>query len=362
MAVEDRVIKNSDTHFKKLTESRFGLSKYNQINVAFFEPLTLAVILPIFLFSYKDPLFNIASFIAILYLIQKMFSFARSAQDRINVINQLIPQLIAVINYQTEARKHKEDVGGENDFILKESLKFENVSFVYDDSKTKVLDGLSFSIRRGEMVGLIGSSGAGKTTIVDLVLRLFNPTTGKIAVDGIDASDINLKNWRRSVGYVSQDIFLLNDTIANNIRFYDETISDNEVEKAARAANIYDFIIQQPDKFNAFVGERGLKLSAGQRQRIVLARILARNPELLVLDEATSALDNESEASIRQALDGLRGKITMLIIAHRLSTLSNADRLLVLGEGRIVEEGPPKLLLENKDSYFYKMSDISGRG
>ena len=362
MAAEDRVIKNSDTHFKKLTESRFGLSKYNQINVAFFEPLTLAVILPIFLFSYKDPLFNIASFVAILYLIQKMFSFARSAQDRINVINQLIPQLIAVINYQTEARKHKEDVGGESDFILKESLKFENVSFVYDDSKTKVLDGLSFSIRRGEMVGLIGSSGAGKTTIVDLVLRLFNPTTGKIAVDGTNAADINLKKWRKNIGYVSQDIFLLNDTIANNIRFYDETISDNEVEKAARAANIYDFIIQQPDKFNAFVGERGLKLSAGQRQRIVLARILARNPELLVLDEATSALDNESEASIRQALDGLRGKITMLIIAHRLSTLSSADRLLVLNEGRIVEEGPPKLLLENKDSYFYKMSDISGRG
>jgi len=288
-----------------------------------------------------------------------MFSFARSIQARINVINQNIPNLVAVVNHQAETKKCREGSGGDKDFKFNSSLKFKDVTFGYDDAGIKVLNGLNFTIRKGEMVGLIGSSGAGKTTIVDLILRLFNPATGRITVDGTDVSEINLEKWRKSVGYVSQDIFLLNDTIANNIRFYDD-ISDSSIEQAAKSANIHEFIIQQPDKFNTFVGERGLKLSAGQRQRIVLARILARNPKLLVLDEATSALDNESEASIRQVLDSLKGKVTMLIIAHRLSTLMNADRLLVLDGGKIIEEGEPKLLLEDKNSYFYRMCNVDG--
>jgi len=360
MFVEDSVIRGGDAYLKSLTKSKFELSKYNHVSTAFFEPLTLAVIVPIFLLSYKDPLFNIAAFAAILYLVQKMFAFARSIQDRINIINQNIPNLVAVINYQAEAKKHQESPGGIGDFKFESLLKFEDIGFSYDNSEVKVLNGLSFYIRKGEMVGLIGSSGAGKTTIVDLILRLFKPTVGIISVDGGDISDINLKKWRNGVGYVSQDIFLLNDTIANNIRFYNVGISSDEIEESAKSANIHEFVTGLPEKFNTFVGERGLKLSVGQRQRIVLARILARKPELLILDEATSALDNESEASIKQALDGLRGKVTMLIIAHRLSTLMNADRLIVLGEGKVVEEGEPRQLLEDRSSYFYRMYNIDG--
>jgi len=152
-----------------------------------------------------------------------------------------------------------------------------------------------------------------------------------------------------------EKMLLLNDTIANNIRFYGDGISDENIIEAAKLANIYDFITQRPENFNAMVGERGLKLSAGQRQRIVLARVLARKPKILILDEATSALDNESEVAIQNALEKLRGKITVIIIAHRLSTLSNADRLVVLENGKIAEEGSPKSLLENTNSRFYQI-------
>ena len=287
-----------------------------------------------------------------------MFSFIQSSQAKISKINQNIPYLTSVINCQTEVKKRLEKAAGDKNFKFDSLLEFKNIDFSYDDSGEKVLNDLNLMIKKGETVGLIGHSGSGKTTIVDLLLRFFNPVAGSIAADGVDISEINLKQWRKNIGYVSQDIFLLNDTIANNIRFYDESISGGDILKAAKLANIYDFIIQQPEKFDTLVGERGLKLSAGQRQRIVLARALSRNPKLLVLDEATSALDNESEVAIKHALDGLKGKVTMLIVAHRLSTIEDSDKLVVLEGGRIIEEGRPQDLLENKNSYFYKMYNI----
>lgn len=358
MAVEGNILEKGNVYFEKLAKSKLNLAKYNSIPGAFFEPLTLAVIIPIFLFSYKDPSFNIASFAAILYLIQKMFAFIQSMQSRVSLINQSIPNLVAVVNYQAEAKKHREESGGGNNFVFNSLLEFKEVAFRYDGMGERVLDGLSLSIKKGEMVGLIGYSGSGKTTMVDLILRLFNPTEGKIIVDGVNISDINLEKWRKNIGYVSQDIFLTNDTIANNIRFYDDSISEEDIVRVARLANIYEFVMEQPEKFNTFVGERGLKLSVGQRQRIVLARVLARNPSILILDEATSALDNESELLIQKTIEGLRGRVTVLAIAHRLSTVMNSDNLLVLDEGRIIEEGVPAELLKNKDSHFYKIYNI----
>jgi len=357
-AVEDSVANKGKGFFQELASARFDAARYNNILGAFLEPFTLAIIIPIFLFSYRNPSFNVASFAAILYLVQKMFSFIQSSQAKISKINQNIPYLTSVINCQTEVKKRLEKAAGDKNFKFDSLLEFKNIDFSYDDSGEKVLNDLNLMIKKGETVGLIGHSGSGKTTIVDLLLRFFNPVAGSIAADGVDISEINLKQWRKNIGYVSQDIFLLNDTIANNIRFYDESISGGDILKAAKLANIYDFIIQQPEKFDTLVGERGLKLSAGQRQRVVLARALSRNPKLLVLDEATSALDNESEVAIKHALDGLKGKVTMLIVAHRLSTIEDSDKLAVLEGGRIIEEGRPQDLLENKNSYFYKMYNI----
>ena len=359
-AVEKKVVSRGESFFKELARVRFNAARYNNILGAFLEPFTLAVIIPIFLFSYRDPSFNIASFAAILYLVQKMFSFIESSQAKVSKINQNIPYLVSVINNQTEAKKQLErnKRNGNMDFKFNSLLEFKEIKFNYDNSEKEVLSGLDLKINKGETLGLIGHSGSGKTTIVDLLLQFFDPSAGKITLDGVDITKINLEKWRKNIGYVSQDIFLLNDTIANNIRFYDDSISEDDIIKAAKLANIYEFAIELPEKFDTFVGERGLKLSVGQRQRVVLARVLARNPKLLILDEATSALDNESEVAIKHALMGLRGKVTMLIIAHRLSTIEDSDRLVVLDDGRIIEEGVPRNLLNSKDSHFYKMYHI----
>src|SRR3989338_1414349 len=169
---------------------------------------------------------------------------------------------------------------------------------------------------------------------------------------------IELTDWRRNIGYVSQDIFLMNDTVANNIRFYDDTVTDKELRVAAKLANIGGFVDTLPQKYETIIGERGVMLSAGQRQRIVIARILARQPELLILDEATSALDNESEIKIQEVIKKLKGKITVLAVAHRLSTVIDSDRLIVLEDGRIVEQGQPAKLLEDKGSYFSKVYNL----
>jgi len=236
-------------------------------------------------------------------------------------------------------------------------LEFKNIGFNYNNEKQILVD-VNFTIKKGEMVGLIGPSGAGKTTMVDIILRLFNPTKGEILLDGKNINEIDINEWRKNIGYVSQDIFLKNDTIANNIKFYNDLITDEEMSEAAKMANIYDFIETCPDKFNTVIGERGLLLSVGQRQRIVIARILARQPKILILDEATSALDNESEVQIQEVIENLKNKVTVLLIAHRLSTVMNCTNLLVLLDGEIKEQGSPEKLLADEKSYFYKVSNI----
>ena len=354
MVVEQPVIQAGKELFQGLSWRRFATLKYQAVPSSFLEPVTLAVVIPIFFFSYRSPGFNIASFAAVLYLVQKMFSSVQSMQMRLNSINEGIPHLAAVVECQEEARQYQEESDGLDSFQFSSAIKFEDVRFSYEGGE-RTLDGLNLTIPKGEMVGLIGRSGSGKTTIADLLLRLFKTDGGAIRVDEVNINDLNIYAWRKKIGYVSQDMFLLNDTIENNIRFYGESISYKDVEQAAKLAHIYDFIEQRPDKFKTMVGERGIKLSAGQRQRVVLARMIARKPEILVLDEATSSLDNESEVAIQKSLEDLRGKITMLVIAHRLSTVMSSDRLLVLEGGKIIEEGEPEQLLENKDSHFFKM-------
>lgn len=357
MVVESPIIQLGKDKFRELSQRRSSVLRRQAILATFLEPITLSVIIPVFLLSYRNPAFNIASFAAVLYLVQKMFSFVQSMQMRLGAINEGIPHLSAVVQCQEEIRQYQEHGGETDSFKFSSAIQLENVNFSYDSGE-RVLDNLILTIKKGDMVGLVGQSGSGKTTIADLLLRLFEPNDGSITVDGVSISAINLYAWRSKMGYVSQDMFLLNDTIANNIRFYDGSISDNDIERAAKLAHVYDFVEQRPEKFNAIVGERGIKLSAGQRQRIVLARMIARKPEILILDEATSALDNESEVAIQKSLEDLRGKVTMLVIAHRLSTVMNSDKLAFLEGGRIIEEGSPRDLLRDKDSHFYRMYSI----
>lgn len=357
-AVENRVFEAGSVYFENLKKNQLKTIIYQGISNGLFEPLSIIFISGILLFYYQKPDFNIASFAVIFYMIQKIFTIIQSTQLKINNINANLPYLKIMLDYQRAIRNAQEPDTGNKSFSFKDRLTVKNVSFAYPGYKDSLSD-ITLEIKKGEMVGIIGPSGAGKTTLVDILLRLLEPQSGEINIDGINIKEISRHNWRQNIGYVSQDIFLFNDTIENNIRFYNESLSPEEIEVATKMANIYDFIKDLPDHFQTIIGERGVKLSGGQRQRIILARVLARKSSLIILDEATSSLDNESEALIQQTIKNIKNKVTLLVIAHRLSTITNSDRLLVIENGRIKESGAPAELIENKKSYFHKVSDIA---
>ncbi|MEK7178806.1 MAG: ABC transporter ATP-binding protein, partial [Patescibacteria group bacterium] len=345
-----------ETYFDSLRQLELKRSLLGALFGSFFQPLSIIFILLLFSFSYKTSTFNLPAFIAIIYLIQRIFSYVQNLQTHLQSVFSSLPYLEHVLLCQDQALQNEEKDSGTRPFVFEKAFSFRDVSFGYKEKR--VLSGVSFSIPKGSFIGLIGPSGAGKTTVVDLALRLFKPDSGEILLDGISVLDIDLHTYRKNVGYVSQDIHLINDTVANNIRFFDESITEEAIVRAAKQAYIYDVIEALPEKFSSVVGERGIHFSAGQRQRIVIARVLARNPQFLILDEATSALDNESEKRIQEVIENLKGKITVLAIAHRLGTVMSCDAVFVLEDGKIVESGNPRELLKNQDSYFFKAHHI----
>ncbi|MGI6527992.1 MAG: ABC transporter ATP-binding protein [Caldicoprobacterales bacterium] len=230
-------------------------------------------------------------------------------------------------------------------------IAFENVGFSYDGNE-KVLQNINLSIPAGQTIALVGPSGGGKTTMCHLIPRFYEVMEGRITIDGRDIRDYTLKSLRQNIGLVQQDIFLFAGTIRDNIQYGRVGASDQEVEEAAKNADIHDFIMSLPDGYDTQVGERGLRLSGGQKQRISIARVFLKNPPVLLLDEATSALDNETEIRIQRALEQLSHGRTSLIIAHRLSTIKNADAILVLTEDGVVEQGTHEELMEKGGLYF----------
>lgn len=235
-------------------------------------------------------------------------------------------------------------------------IALKNVSFNYDDDE-KVLNDISFTINSGKTIALVGPSGGGKTTICSLIPRFYDVTGGSITLDGVDIKDIKQKSLRQNIGIVQQDVYMFYGTIRDNIAYGKAGATDEEIIEAAKKANIHDFIISLPDGYNTFVGERGTRLSGGQKQRISIARVFLKNPPILILDEATSALDNESERYIQHSLEQLSEGRTTLVIAHRLSTIRNADKIYVIEDGRIKEQGSHSELLEQNGLYakYYNM-------
>lgn len=224
-------------------------------------------------------------------------------------------------------------------------LKIKNVSYHYPDGEENVIEKASFEIRRGSSVAFVGQSGAGKTTMVDIILGLLTPQMGKITADGMDIEK-NITVWQREIGYIPQTIYLSDDTIRNNIAFGipEEEIDEAAVEAAVEGAQLSEFVESLPNGLDTCVGDRGVRLSGGQRQRIGIARALYHNPEILVLDEATSALDNDTEASVMEAIDNLKGEKTMIIIAHRLTTIKNVDHVFEVADGKVVERDKAEVL------------------
>lgn len=256
-------------------------------------------------------------------------------------------RLFEVLDQPTEAQT---DQGTKEITAFTGAIAFENVSFSYGDEP--VLQEISLTAKRGEVVALVGSSGAGKSTMVDLIPRFIEPTAGRITIDGIDTRDVKLPALRALTGIVSQDTVLFNDTVRANIAYGTaERYSDAQVEAAARAANAHAFIAALPDGYDTILGERGTRLSGGQRQRIAIARALLTDPPILILDEATSALDTESERLVQEAIDRLLAGRTVFVIAHRLSTITHASQILVLQKGRVIERGTHPELLALGGSY-----------
>jgi len=233
---------------------------------------------------------------------------------------------------------------------ISSNIDIRNVSFSYEDAP--VLKNINLGIKAGEAVAFVGMSGGGKTTLVNLIPRFYDVTEGKIFMDGRDIRDVTLKSLRDQIGIVTQQTILFNDTVRNNIAYGDIGKSDEDIIEAAKAANAHDFIVNMPDGYDTVIGEQGAKLSGGERQRISIARALLKDAPILILDEATSSLDTEAEIEVQDALETLMKGRTTLVIAHRLSTIRNADRILVIVNGEIVEEGTHESLLAKEGEYF----------
>ncbi|MFW5736536.1 MAG: ABC transporter ATP-binding protein, partial [Halanaerobium sp.] len=229
-------------------------------------------------------------------------------------------------------------------------IKYEDVSFGYDNHQ-KVLTNVDIEIEPGKTVAFVGPSGAGKSTLTKLLPRFYEIDSGRLSIDNIDIKDVTLKSLRRNIGIVQQDVFLFNGTVRENIAYGKDDASDEDIIEAAKKANAHDFILNLSKGYDTDIGERGVKLSGGQKQRVSIARSFLKNPPILILDEATSSLDNRSEKIIQESLEKLAEGRTTLVIAHRLSTVINADQIIVLAEDGIVERGKHEQLIENGGEY-----------
>lgn len=235
---------------------------------------------------------------------------------------------------------------------VKGDIKLEDVSFKYNDSSHRVLKHINLEVKAGSYVALVGSSGAGKTTLCNLIPRFYEATSGKITIDGKDIKDIKLKDLRDNIGIVQQDVYLFVGTVYDNIRYGRPDATREEVIAAAKEANAYNFIMSLPNGFETDIGQRGIKLSGGQKQRISIARVFLKNPPILIFDEATSALDNESEKIVQESMEKLAKNRTTMVIAHRLSTIRNAEKILVLTDKGIEEQGTHKELMDKHGIYY----------
>jgi len=322
--------------------------------------LGLAIFLGVFLLIYGPDPAMILLFIAFFVILIRMLSYATQLLQvfpQVAVSYPVTQELMAFIDGGDLTEDVNDD--GMTQLPFKDRIIFDRVTFQYDAAQTKALDAVSFTLPKGSRVGIVGVSGSGKSTLVDVLLKLAKPASGRVAIDDIDQAQAQTHAWREHFGVVPQDAFLFNATLTENIRFGDKTITQEQVEQAARLAMIHEHIASLPEGYDTLVGDRGARLSGGQRQRIAIARALANRRDILIFDEATSALDSLAETEVQKALQTLPEHFTLLLIAHRLTTLTHCDHLLVLDQGRLVEQGSIREL-DALGGVFHQLSKEQG--
>ena len=323
---------------KEVGDAQYNIAK-NESQMSVLQELCLFGLVGLIVYCGVS-IFNLG----IAVLITLLFIFYRLG-PRVTGLNSRRQQLVVSLSALSRALSILEEqaeptiVNGNRDFEhLNSLIELKGVSFGYGGAES-VLHNVSFKIPKGSMTAIVGSSGSGKTTLTDLIMRLYDPTEGSIFVDDIDLKKLRLADWRKSIGVVSQDVFLFNDTIFNNIALGKQHVSKEDVARAVNQAYAANFIENLPQRYETTVGDRGWNLSGGQRQRLALARAIVHRPQILILDEATSSLDSNSEQLVYQCIKQLRGETTVIIVAHRLATIRDADHIVVLEDGQVSQEG-----------------------
>lgn len=358
-AIEDNKAKNFDNHNKNFLQRAFQHTRWNAYSFAAINTVTdLGPIIVIGVGSYLaiTGSITVGTLAAFVGYLEQLFGPLRRLVSSFTTLTQSFASMDRVFQLMDEDYDIKNGIGAQPIKISKGQIDLKHVSFKYNENEKEVLHDINLTINKGETVAFVGMSGGGKSTLINLIPRFYDVTQGEILIDHHNVKDFLTGSLRNQIGLVQQDNILFSDTVKENILLGRPDATDDEVVEAAKMANAHDFISNLPNGYDTEVGERGVKLSGGQKQRLSIARIFLNNPPVLILDEATSALDLESEAIIQEALDVLSKDRTTLIVAHRLSTITHADRIVVMENGRIVETGTHQQLINKRGAYEHLYS------
>lgn len=295
---------------------------------------------------------SVGTMVAFIAYIERLYGPLRRLVSASTTLTQSIASMDRMFELIDEPYEVQNKANAQELQRVNGEVRFQNVEFQYEEDGSKILKDINFTIKPGETVAFVGMSGGGKSTIISLIPRFYDPTGGTVLIDGQDVRDVTIHSLRSQIGLVLQDNILFSDSVRENILMGKPDATEEEVISAAKAANAHEFIMGLPDGYNTKVGERGVKLSGGQKQRVAIARVFLKNPPILILDEATSALDLESEALIQESLELLAHERTTIIIAHRLSTITHADKILVINHGELIEEGTHEELMQLAGTYY----------
>ena len=358
-AIEDNEAQNFDHRNSHFLKRAFQHTRWNAYSFAAINTVTdLGPIIVIGVGAYLviNGAITVGTLAAFVGYLEQLFGPLRRLVSSFTTLTQSFASMDRVFQLMDEDYDIKNGIGAQPIEIKKGQIDLKNVSFKYNDNELEVLHDINLTINKGETVAFVGMSGGGKSTLISLIPRFYDVTSGEILVDGNNVKDFLTGSLRNQIGLVQQDNILFSDTVKENILLGRPDATDDEIVEAAKMANAHDFIMNLPEGYDTEVGERGVKLSGGQKQRLSIARIFLNNPPILILDEATSALDLESEALIQEALDVLSTDRTTLIVAHRLSTITHADKIVVMENGQIVETGTHQELIQKQGAYEHLYS------